>query len=78
MASHLQMRHSRARARTRKKRERHERCERQFRSVRGKPSLRRRIAVVYAGLIGANLVAWTWAAVAFHAYPALLGMAALA
>ncbi|THD44035.1 MAG: HoxN/HupN/NixA family nickel/cobalt transporter [Bradyrhizobium sp.] len=47
-------------------------------AAEGKPSLRRRIAVVYAGLIGANLVAWAWAAVAFHTYPALLGVAALA
>jgi high-affinity nickel-transport protein len=41
-------------------------------------SLRGRLAVVYAILAIANLLAWAWALVAFHAHPVLLGTAFLA
>lgn len=37
-----------------------------------------RIALLYAVLIGANLAAWAWALIAFHAHPVLLGTALLA
>jgi len=33
---------------------------------------------IYALLIGANLVAWTWALMCFHGHPVLLGTALLA
>jgi nickel/cobalt transporter (NiCoT) family protein len=41
-------------------------------------ALGRRLGVLYAGLIIANLGAWGWALAAFHGHPALLGMALLA
>jgi nickel/cobalt transporter (NiCoT) family protein len=41
-------------------------------------SLRHKLWVVYALLIGANLGAWGWALYAFHDYPILLGIALLA
>ena len=41
-------------------------------------SLRGRIGLLCAGLVAANLAAWGWALVAFHAYPVLLGTALLA
>ena len=40
--------------------------------------LRRRVGALYAGLIGANALAWGWAVAAFHGHPALLGTALLA
>jgi high-affinity nickel-transport protein len=40
--------------------------------------VRGRIAVMYAGLIAANVAAWVWALVAFREFPALLGTALLA
>jgi high-affinity nickel-transport protein len=43
-----------------------------------KAGVKRRIAGIYAFLVAANLAAWTWAIVAFHDYPVLLGTAALA
>ncbi|KTF70666.1 HoxN/HupN/NixA family nickel/cobalt transporter [Sphingomonas sp. HT-1] len=42
------------------------------------PSLRSRIALLFAGLIAANLAAWSWAFVLFHAEPLMLGAALLA
>jgi len=41
-------------------------------------ALRLRIGLLFAGLVAANLLAWGWALVAFHAYPVLLGTALLA
>ena len=41
-------------------------------------ALRSRIGLLCAGLVAANLAAWAWALVAFHAYPVLLGTALLA
>jgi high-affinity nickel-transport protein len=41
-------------------------------------NVRGKIGAVYALLVLANLAAWTWAVVAFHDYPVLLGTAALA
>lgn len=41
-------------------------------------SQRRRIAVLFAGLIAANIAAWTWAFSLFHAQPLMLGTALLA
>lgn len=41
-------------------------------------TLRRRIAVLFAGLITANIAAWTWAFSLFHAQPLMLGTALLA
>jgi len=48
--------------------------------LRGLPggSLRSRIVLLCGGLVAANLAAWAWALVAFHAYPVLLGTALLA
>ena len=40
--------------------------------------MKARIALVYAGLVAANLAAWGWALIAFHGYPVLLGTAFLA
>jgi nickel/cobalt transporter (NiCoT) family protein len=40
--------------------------------------VRRRLAGIYAILTVANLLAWAWALVAFHAHPVLLGTAFLA
>ncbi len=37
-----------------------------------------RVTALYAALVAANLLAWGWALAAFHAHPALLGMALLA
>ncbi|WP_225010904.1 HoxN/HupN/NixA family nickel/cobalt transporter [Novosphingobium percolationis] len=42
------------------------------------PSLRRRIGWLFAGLVGANLLAWMWAFSLFHAQPLMLGTALLA
>lgn len=41
-------------------------------------SPRRQLLMLYAALIGANLAAWSWALVALHGHPLLLGTAALA
>ena len=41
-------------------------------------STRSRTFAVYALLLAANFAAWAWAFSAFHAYPILLGTAALA
>lgn len=41
-------------------------------------SLRPRIALLFAGLISANLAAWGWAFALFHAQPLMLGTALLA
>ena len=41
-------------------------------------NLRGKIIAIYLLLIAANIAAWTWAFVAFHDYPVLLGTAALA
>ena len=41
-------------------------------------SLRRQLGLLWIGLIAANLAAWSWALVAFHHYPVLLGTALLA
>ena len=46
------------------------------RTQRSSPSSR--IVWLFGALIGANLVAWAWAVVAFQDYPALLGTALLA
>src|SRR6185437_11061996 len=46
--------------------------------VTSAPSVRRRISGIYAALLAANLAAWGWALIAFHAYPLLLGAALLA
>jgi high-affinity nickel-transport protein len=40
--------------------------------------LRGRVAVMYAGLIAANVAAWAWALVAFRDYPLLLGTSLVA
>jgi len=40
--------------------------------------VRRKVSALYAGLLGANLLAWGWALAAFHGHPALLGTALLA
>jgi high-affinity nickel-transport protein len=45
--------------------------------VTGKPTLRRRILTLYAGLIAANAAAWAWAFFAFHGQPLLLGTCVL-
>jgi high-affinity nickel-transport protein len=37
-----------------------------------------KIAGLYCGLVGANVLAWIWALVAFHDYPVLIGTAFLA
>jgi len=42
------------------------------------PDVRGRIGLMYAALVGANIMAWVWALVAFHGYPLLLGTALLA
>jgi nickel/cobalt transporter (NiCoT) family protein len=39
--------------------------------------LGRKIAGIYALLIGANVLAWAWALIAFHDYPVLIGTAFL-
>ena len=44
----------------------------------GAANMRARLIGIYAILVIANLLAWTWALVAFHAYPVLLGTAFLA
>lgn len=44
----------------------------------GADNLRTKITALYALLIAANVAAWTWALVAFHPYPILLGTAFLA
>lgn len=44
----------------------------------GPDHLSQRIAVIYALLVALNAGAWTWAGVAFHRYPILLGTALLA
>ena len=41
-------------------------------------NLRAKIATMFALLIAGNIAAWAWAYTAFHAYPLLLGSAALA
>jgi nickel/cobalt transporter (NiCoT) family protein len=41
-------------------------------------NLRSRIAAIYGILLAFNLLAWIWAAVAFHHFPVLLGTALLA
>lgn len=41
-------------------------------------SLRRRIGVLFTGLIGANVAIWAWALGLFHAQPLMLGTALLA
>ncbi|WP_321901548.1 HoxN/HupN/NixA family nickel/cobalt transporter [Paraburkholderia tropica] len=41
-------------------------------------TLRPRLIVLYAALIGANFAAWAWALIAFRHYPLLLGTALLA
>jgi high-affinity nickel-transport protein len=46
--------------------------------VTNAPSFRRRVTGMYAALLAANLAAWAWALIAFHAYPLLLGAALLA
>jgi len=46
--------------------------------VTNAPSFRRRVTGMYAALLAANLAAWSWALIAFHAYPLLLGAALLA
>jgi high-affinity nickel permease len=38
----------------------------------------RRSSLLYGGLIAANVAAWTWAWMAFHDRPTLLGIALLA
>jgi high-affinity nickel-transport protein len=43
-----------------------------------RPTLRRRIGLLYVLLIGANVGAWIWALVLFHAQPLMLGTALLA
>src|ERR1700756_1465537 len=40
--------------------------------------LRSKVAGIYVVLIGANVLAWIWAVVAFHDYPVLIGTAFLA
>ena len=40
--------------------------------------LRRRLILLFAGLVVANVLAWTWALVALHDHPLLLGAAMLA
>ncbi|HVO01819.1 MAG TPA: HoxN/HupN/NixA family nickel/cobalt transporter [Candidatus Cybelea sp.] len=45
---------------------------------RSSPRLRHRIIAVMAPLIGANLLVWLWALIAFHDRPVLLGTALLA
>lgn len=47
-------------------------------SSRRPSSLRRRIAVMFAGLVAANVAAWIWAFSLFHAQPLMLGTALLA
>ncbi len=42
------------------------------------PGRKRRISLMMAGLLGANLLAWCWALLAFHGSPALLGSALIA
>ncbi len=44
----------------------------------GRGSQRLRIAILFAGLLGGNLLAWGWALLAFGASPALLGSALIA
>src|ERR1700710_2127254 len=44
----------------------------------GSTSLRSRIILMYALLIGVNIGAWLWALIAFRHYPVLLGTAFLA
>ncbi|WP_243652365.1 HoxN/HupN/NixA family nickel/cobalt transporter [Novosphingobium sp. PhB165] len=44
----------------------------------GKPRLRRRVAVLFAALVGANVATWLWAFGAFHGNPVMLGTAVLA
>ena len=41
-------------------------------------NIRYKVVGVYALLIAANVAAWFWALIAFHAYPVLLGTAFLA
>ena len=42
------------------------------------PSLRRRIGLLFAALLAANIVTWSWAYSLFHAQPLMLGTALLA
>ena len=42
------------------------------------PELRRRLTLIYAGLIGGNILTWLWALAVLDARPALLGTALLA
>lgn len=46
-------------------------------AVRAGPQ-KRRISVLFLGLLGVNLLAWCWAVLAFHSSPALLGSALIA
>ncbi len=41
-------------------------------------SLRSRVALLFGGLIAANVAVWLWARLAFYDYPVLLGVALLA
>ena len=43
----------------------------------GSPGLRARLAIVYGGLAVLNIGGWSWALLALHDYPALLGVALL-
>jgi len=44
----------------------------------GAANMRARLIGIYTILVIANLLAWAWALVAFHAHPVLLGTAFLA
>jgi high-affinity nickel-transport protein len=40
--------------------------------------MRSKLVILYALLVGGNLLAWVWALFALHHYPVLLGTAVLA
>ncbi|MEY2414558.1 MAG: nickel/cobalt transporter (NiCoT) family protein [Acidobacteriaceae bacterium] len=42
------------------------------------PDIRTRVISIYGLLFGLNVAAWTWATIAFHNYPVLMGTALLA
>lgn len=44
----------------------------------GDASVRRRLILIYTGLIGSNVLVWIWALVALRDHPLLLGTALLA
>ena len=52
--------------------------QRHFSLISAEANLRHRLTVLFVGLVSANVLAWSWALVALHDHPVLLGSAMLA